>query len=137
MGKLKKAHPLTNADLQSLQDLLISSGVADPADLLRAADTAQGFGRFIRSLIGLYRHAATTAFAGFLDAKTATADQIQFIQLVINYLTRHGSMSPDLLFEPPFTDNAPKDISSVFDNDKSRAVIAIINQLNESANVAG
>ena len=137
LQRLKKAQPLTDADLQSLQDLLISSGVADPADLLRAADAAQGFGRFIRSLIGLDRQAATAAFAEFLDGKTATADQIQFIQLVINYLTRHGSMSPDLLFEPPFTDNAPKGIGSVFDNDRSRAVIAVIKQLNDSADVAG
>lgn len=129
----RTAHPLTDADLHSLQDLLISSGVADPADLLRAADAAQGFGRFIRSLIGLDRQAATAAFSEFLDGKPATADQIQFIQLVINYLTRHRSMSPDLLFQPPFTDNAPKGISSVFDNDNSLTVVAVIEQLNASA----
>ena len=56
---------------------------------------------------------------------------------MINYLTRHGSMPPELLFEPPFTDNAPKGISSVFDTDKSRTVIAIIKHLNDSADVAG
>ncbi|MFN3002456.1 DEAD/DEAH box helicase family protein [Mycolicibacterium wolinskyi] len=133
LQKLKKAHPLTETDLQSLQELLLASGVADPADLDRAADTAHGFGRFIRSLIGLDRQAATSAFAEFLDGKTASADQIQFIQLVINYLTRHGSMSPDLLFEPPFTDNAPKGIASVFDSAKARAVIDVIEQLNASA----
>ena len=137
LQKLKKAQPLTDTDLQSLQELLISSGVADVADLHRATHSAQGFGRFIRSLIGLDRQAATEAFAEFLDGKTATADQIQFIQLVIKYLTRHGSMSPELLFQPPFTDNAPKGISSVFDMTKSRAVIAVIDQLNASADAAG
>jgi type I restriction enzyme, R subunit len=37
LQKLKKAQPLTDTDLQSLQDLLVSSGVADTADLHRAA----------------------------------------------------------------------------------------------------
>ena len=58
-------------------------------------------------------------------------------QLVIKYLTRHGSLSPDLLFEQPFTDSAPKGISSVFDMTKSRAVIAVIEQLNASADATG
>jgi type I restriction enzyme, R subunit len=46
-------------------------------------------------------------------------------------------MSPELLFEPPFTDNAPKGVGSVFDGDQSRALIAIIKLLNDSADVAG
>ena len=78
-------------------------------------------------MIGPDGEAAQAAFAGFLDGKTATADQIQFVQLVIKYLARHGVMSPDLLFEPPFTNNAPKGISSVFDNAQAHAVIDVMN----------
>jgi type I restriction enzyme R subunit len=101
LQKLKKAQPLTRTDLDSLRQLLITSGVAEPADLHRATENAHGFGQFIRSLVGMDRQAATTAFAQFLDGKTATANQIQFIQLIVDRFTQDGSMAPGMLFEPP------------------------------------
>jgi type I restriction enzyme R subunit len=136
LQKLKKAQPLTQADLDSLQQLLISSGAAEPADLHRATENAHGFGRFIRSLVGMDRQTATTAFARFLDGKTATANQIQFIQLIIDRFTQDGGMAPGMLFEPPFTNNAPRGVTSLFDNDDARRIVAVIDQLNHSADAS-
>jgi type I restriction enzyme R subunit len=133
LQKLKRAQPLTQADLESLQQLLIASGVAQLGDLDRAIENAHGFGRFIPSLVGLDRAAATKAFGQFLDGTTATANQIQFIGMIIEHLTRHGSMSPELLFEPPFTDNAPSGVRSLFDHSQAGDIVAIIRGLNDSA----
>jgi type I restriction enzyme R subunit len=136
LHKIRKAQPLTETDLDSLQQALIASGVAQPTDLHRAIQAAQGFGRFIRSLIGLDLEAATAAFALFLDGKTATANQIQFVQLIVDRFTADGTVAPGMLFEPPFTDNAPMGISSVFGADQASDIVAIINQLNDSADVS-
>lgn len=113
--------------------MLIASSVAEPTDLHRVIHAAHGFGRFVRSLVGLDRQAATTAFAEFLDGRTASADQIQFVHLIVDYLTRYGTMSPKLLFESPLTDNAPSGIASVFPPVDAAGIIAVVTALNDTA----
>ncbi len=51
--------------------------------------------------MGLDREAAKRAFDGFLSGKNLTANQIQFINLVIDYLTQAGWMSAGQLYESP------------------------------------
>ncbi|WP_348230866.1 type I restriction-modification enzyme R subunit C-terminal domain-containing protein [Trichocoleus desertorum] len=66
-----------------------------------ACQTSQGLGLFIRSLVELDREAAKQAFGEFLSGSTASADQIEFINLIIDHLTHHGVMEPSLLYESP------------------------------------
>ncbi|WP_331452903.1 type I restriction-modification enzyme R subunit C-terminal domain-containing protein [Nocardia farcinica] len=108
LQKLRSGKPLTAADLESLEELLARSGAGEPDDMARAIDNAHGLGHFIRSLVGLDQQAVQEAFAEFLGERTATASQIDFVNLIIGHLTRHGEMDPKLLFEPPFTDAAPR-----------------------------
>ncbi|HLJ26255.1 MAG TPA: type I restriction-modification enzyme R subunit C-terminal domain-containing protein [Candidatus Angelobacter sp.] len=52
-------------------------------DDIAQVKSESGFGLFIRSLVGMDREAAKKAFAGFLSGKTLSANQIEFINLVI------------------------------------------------------
>jgi type I restriction enzyme R subunit len=52
----------------------------------------QGLGLFIRALVGLDREAAKAAFASFLSGKSLTSSQIEFINLIIDHLTEHGTI---------------------------------------------
>jgi type I restriction enzyme, R subunit len=45
--------------------------------------------------------------SGFLNDKTLCANQIEFINMIIEYLTQHGAMTAAQLYESPFTDIAP------------------------------
>lgn len=133
LQKVKLGKPLTAADLTSLEDLLASSGAGEPADFERAVENAKGLGRFIRSLVGLDKQAATDAFADFLQGKTATASQIDFVNLIISHLTRHGEMEPKLLFESPFTDKAPQGPTAVFGDEQAGRLVQVIRAINASA----
>jgi len=64
----------------------------------------QPLGRFIRSIIGLDTEAANKAFAGFLQTGNLRAAQMTFINTIISYLTKNGTIDKKMLFEPPFTD---------------------------------
>ncbi len=74
----------------------------------RAAEASQGLGLFVRSLVGLDRQAAKEALAGFLVGKSLAANQIEFVNLIVNLLTEHGVMDAARLYESPFTDLTPR-----------------------------
>jgi type I restriction enzyme R subunit len=55
-------------------------------------------------LVGLDREAAKDSLNGYLDRKSLSANQIEFVNLVVDYLTQRGWMDPSSLHESPFTD---------------------------------
>jgi type I restriction enzyme R subunit len=72
----------------------------------QAAEESQGLGLFIRSLVGLDRNAAKEIFADYLAEGTHTANQIRYINTIIDELTSRGVMDPSRLYEQPFSDIA-------------------------------
>ena len=85
--KLRMNKVLTPSDLDELERMLIASGVGGADDLKKAKEENEGLGVFVRSLVGLDRQAAKQAFAGFLAGKTMNANQIEFVDLIVNHLT--------------------------------------------------
>jgi type I restriction enzyme R subunit len=56
-----------------------------------------------------------------------------FIQNIISYLTKNGTIDPGMLFEPPFTDVNDQGLMGVFDDGASHKIISIIEKINENA----
>ncbi|MBW7966510.1 DEAD/DEAH box helicase family protein [Bradyrhizobium sp. BR 10261] len=133
LHKLRQGKPLTPSDLSELEKLLLDAGVGEAGDIERARETSHGFGRFVRSLVGLDRAAVSEAFGGFISAGTATAAQIEFINMVIEHLTDQGMMDPSLLYEPPFTGIAPTGPEHLFDEAKVVRLVSTIREINDSA----
>ncbi len=133
LHKLRHAKALTASDLTELEKMLVEAGIGEAADIERAREIGQGFGRFVRSLVGLDRQSVNEAFAEFLAPGTATAAQIEFIGMIIEHLTHQGTMDPALLYEPPFTDLAPTGPEQVFDEARIGKIFSTIRELNESA----
>jgi type I restriction enzyme R subunit len=133
LQKLRRGRPLTTLDLESLASLLLTAGVGDQAQIDQAAEMSRGFGRFVRSLVGLDRAAVAEAFSTFVSSGSATADQIEFVELVIEHLTDKGVMDPRLLYTSPFTDIAPSGPEQVFSIDGTDKLVRVIEQINDSA----
>jgi type I restriction enzyme R subunit len=110
--KVKRNEPLTSTDLKELERIFVAAGVDETS--LAAIHAEGGIGRFVRSLVGLDRQAAKQAFAGFLEGRTLSADQLEFLDLVIDHLTARGVMDPKLLYESPFTDFDRNGVEGVF-----------------------
>ena len=125
--------PLTPADLGELERMLVEAGVGTSADLSRAKQEGRGSGLFIRSLVGLDREAANQAFGQFLSGKVQSANQIEFINLIIDHLTEHGVMDPGLLYESPFTDINPQGPEGVFTSEQVDGLIALLQEMLERA----
>ena len=101
-----------------------------------AEDVAQRLGLFVRSLGGLDREAAKQALAGFLAGKTLSADQIEFVDMIINHLTEHGVMDASLLYESPFTDITPQGPNEICSSQQISDLVAILNEIQASAMAA-
>jgi type I restriction enzyme R subunit len=126
VAKLRMNRPLTPSDLAELERLLANSGIAAPEDIDHAAEQAHGLGLFVRSLVGLDRAAAKAALARFIDERTLSADQLEFVNLIVDHLTEHGVMDVARLYESPFTDLAPSGPETLF---REEAVQALANAL--------
>jgi|SRR3954462_10380789 type I restriction enzyme R subunit len=92
-----------------------------------------GVGLFVRSLVGLDREAAKRVFDALLAGRVSTANQIEFLNMVIDHLTERGVMEPSLLYESPFTDFDPSGADGVFGEDGAVEVIRILQEVRQRA----
>ena len=70
--------------------------------------------RLLRSWIGLDQDAAKYAFADLFAGQNLDANQIEFINLIIEYLTERGAIDPLRLSERGFIDLDDQRISCLF-----------------------
>ena len=132
--KLKRNVPITASDIAELERILFESdGLGTKEDFERAYGQQEHLGLFIRGLIGLDREAAKHAFGEYLAKKTMTANQIRFIDQIINYLTQNGVMDPGLLYEPPFTDYSNTGLDGVFKDEDANRIVSILGSIREAA----
>lgn len=113
--------------------MLRASGAGGDGELQQAKDESAGLGLFVRSLVGLDREAAKQAFSGFLAGKSLNANQIEFIDLVVNHLTEHGAMNPELLYESPFTDLAPRGPDDLFSTTELDELFGVLQTVRNTA----
>jgi type I restriction enzyme R subunit len=130
--KLRRNEQLTPQDLAELERIFQQEGVASAQDLERVREEG-GLGLFIRSMVGLDREAAKAALGAFLDGRTLTANQIEFVNLVIDYLTERGVMDPRRLYESPFTDMDDQGVTGVFSMDDARELVQVLQDVQSRA----
>jgi type I restriction enzyme R subunit len=133
INKLRMNKPLTGSDLAELERMLAENGVGAAENLEQAKVESQGLGLFVRSLVGLDREAAKEAFAAFLNGKNLRANQIEFVDLIINHLTEHGVMGASALYESPFVDVAPTGPDGLFAPDQVDDLMAVLSQVRATA----
>ena len=71
-------------------------------------------------------------FANFIEDKKLKPVQITFIQTLINYLNNNGTLDKKLLTQPPFNEASDDGIIGLFEDDKVRDIVSLIDQINEN-----
>ncbi len=125
--KLRLNQALTPTDLTELQRILTE--VADGDARLVAAAAQANLAAFVRSLVGLDRSAAKAAFSDFITRHNLDGDQINFVNLVVDYLTQDGMMPAERLYESPFTDISPSGVGGVFSGAVAQDLIAVVRSI--------
>ena len=125
--KVRRNEPLTPTDLTELERIFVEAGADDAT--LGAIQADGGLSRFVRSLVGLDREAAKQAFSEFLVQRKLTADQNEFLNMIIDHLTARGVMDPRLLYEAPFTDFDSKGVEGVFQHPDVLRLVKILREV--------
>jgi type I restriction enzyme, R subunit len=113
--------------------LVLDAGTGTTDDLNRAKQESYRLRLFLRALVGLDREAAKRSFDGFLLGKTPTANQIEFINLMIDHLTQRGWMEPAALYESPFTDISTRGVEGLFASRAVEQLIGVLTSIRQHA----
>ncbi|SPA10657.1 Type III restriction protein res subunit [Cupriavidus taiwanensis] len=132
LQRLKRNQPLTQTDLDELEKMLLEAG-GTPVLISEAKEQCHGLGLFVRSLVGLDREAAMQAFAEFISGTTASPNQIEFINLIVEELTQTGSVEPRRLFESPFTDVNAQGPLGVFPSAQVSQIVQVLEDIRHRA----
>ena len=130
--RLRRNQPITDTDISELQRLLGEVG-ATTEHLERAAVESGGLGLFVRSLVGMDRSAAKDAFAEFLDERRYNANQIDYVNMVIDHLTASGTIETRRFYESPYTDVAPEGPDGLFEPADVDRLIATVHDVRHRA----
>jgi type I restriction enzyme R subunit len=84
-------------------------------------------------MVGLDRAAATEAFENYLDGTRFSADQVRFVNLIVDELTRNGVMEPGRLFESPYTDHAPTGPDFYFPDADVEVIVETLHHIKRTA----
>jgi type I restriction enzyme, R subunit len=115
--------------------MLFEQGSPGTKETFLKAYGPQPLGRFIRCLFGLELNAAKQAFGEILHRQTLNAQQIRFLDTLINYLSVNGLIEPGALFEPPFTEIHDGGIVGLFDEEVSARIVELVEGVNGNAGV--
>jgi type I restriction enzyme R subunit len=132
IDKLYKNIPVTTAELKLLEDFLMQE--AESKDKLYTEYEEQPLGKFVRRIIGLDIEAAQNHFANFIQKANLNANQITFIQKIIDYLNKNGVLDKSMLTSPPFNDLDDNGIIGIFpEEEKLIKIIQLIDEVNYNA----
>jgi type I restriction enzyme R subunit len=125
LQKVRRDEQLTLQDLEELERMFREAGVGEPEDIERLKGEG-GLGLFIRSVVGLDREAAKRALGRFANQEGLTANQTEFVDLLLNHLTERGYIDPKLLYESPYTDLDDQGVSGVFGPAEVKELIGLL-----------
>jgi len=117
LQKIKAGEPVSGADLKALTSLVLTQNPDVDQEILREffEETAGPLDFAIRSIIGMDAEAVNSRFADFITAHPKlTANQVSFLNLLKNHISRYGVIEIEDLYEPPFTTIHSEGLDGVF-----------------------
>nr|WP_276562835.1 DEAD/DEAH box helicase family protein [Paenibacillus anseongense] len=135
--KLRKNKPITGYDVSSFAGMLFNEqiGTQEQFEKLFGGKGAASFGFFVRELIGLEQDAAKEAFANLLSKTNLNPNQIHFINLIIEYLTKNGNLDPGKLMDEPFIHLHQEGVYGVFEEAEVDEIVQVVRYLQNNAKV--
>lgn len=132
--KLHTNQPISSFELNELDRLLFEQSGIETHEKFKETLGSKPLGVFIRSILGLDKNSARSAFSEFLSNGPLSSQQIEFINQLITLFSQNGTVDPDMLFEQPFKKYHESGVAGIFP-DHAKRLLNIIEETNRRANV--
>lgn len=127
--KLRNNEELTKADIKYFEKILFE-------ELGDKDSCAKVYGdkpllELVASITGMDREAAKREFSKFMIDEKLNSNQINFVNNIIDYIVKNGSIGKEVLQEFPFNKNGG--VLKLFDNklDLAREIISVVDKIND------
>ncbi|WP_085906298.1 DEAD/DEAH box helicase family protein [Kiloniella majae] len=131
--RLKNNEPISRADIQALENIFFTDDGPISRQEYEDLYGDKPLGILVRSVVGLSRKAAKEAFAEFLSEAPMHPDQISFLDQIVDYLVKNGTMEPKAMFDAPFTHINEQGVTGLFNEDESKKVVELVRHINRNA----
>lgn len=121
LQKIKCGESVTQADLKALTSLVLTQNPGVDQELLREffQNTTGPLDQAIRAITGMDAAAVERRFADFVAGHCElSANQIAFLNLLKNHISRYGSIRVEQLYEPPFTTLHSEGLDGLFHEER-------------------
>ena len=138
LQKIKAGESVSEADLKALTSLVLTRNPnVDQAVLKEFFETADPLDHALRSIIGMDAEIVNERFSEFVARYSRlTANQVSFLNLLKNHISRYGSIELDQLYEPPFTTLHTDGLDGVFIDERMiNDLISIIDTFKPQSHV--
>ncbi|MEX0791139.1 MAG: type I restriction-modification enzyme R subunit C-terminal domain-containing protein [Actinomycetota bacterium] len=71
-----------------------------------------------------------------MKGRALSADQLEFVNLIIDHLTEHGIMDPARLYGSPFTDLTARGPDGLFTTDEVEELVGTLRRVKAAAEAA-
>jgi type I restriction enzyme, R subunit len=116
--------------LQALEQILFDDSLKKEAlenELGKPVDLVS----FITGLLGLSETKVDQSFAKFINDYQLNSVQIEFLNTIKKFLTKNGTVNPEMLYDSPFIKYHNLGIEGVFDEKQTDEIFEIISEINE------
>jgi type I restriction enzyme, R subunit len=128
--KLRNNIPLTEADYNTLEKIFTGELGTKEDYEKNFKDTP--FGLLVRRVAKMEREAALKAFSSFISEQNLNANQIVFVNKVIDYIEHNGYFENAAeLMKAPF--DKPQSFIKLFDTEKQKKLFSIISEVKNNA----
>ncbi|MCK9218260.1 MAG: DEAD/DEAH box helicase, partial [Firmicutes bacterium] len=126
--KLRNNEELTKEDIKYFEKILFEE--LGDKDSYHKAYGSRPLLKLVAGITGMDRDAAKKEFSKFLTDEKLNSDQINFVNNIIDYIVKNGSIEKQILQEYPF--NKDGGVIKLFDNniDLAKDIISTIDKIN-------
>ena len=132
ISRLKLGLPLTKGDLTQLEQFVYNAQeVSSQEEFKNHFGNDLSLPEFIRSLVGLDHQAVENAFSNYLVGTQYNYNQILFVKMIIEQLTKQGKLEAERLYEAPFTQIHYEGIEGLFSENDIEHIFNKIDSFNQ------
>ncbi|PNU18527.1 restriction endonuclease subunit R [Geothermobacter hydrogeniphilus] len=128
LQKIRNGQPVSEADLNSLASLILTQHPGIDITLLKEFyEEAQPLDFILRRIIGMEAEAVNRRFEHFVQKYPGLrANQVLFLNMLKNHISKHGAIELDRLYEPPFTHLASDGVDGIFNDEQQVDELLVI-----------